>query len=121
MNDRCETNAEAVWALGDVTGVTPFTHTAYDDFRIIKSNLLDGGSASKADRILPFALFTDPQLGRVGMSERDAKAAGLNYRVAKLPMARVARAIEMDETRGFMKAVVDADTDRILGAAVLGF
>lgn len=120
VNDRCETNAEGVWALGDVTGVTPFTHTAYDDFRIIKKNLLDGGSASKADRILPFAMFTDPQLGRVGMSERDAKAAGLNYRVAKLPMARVARAIEMDETRGFMKAVVDADTDRILGAAVLG-
>lgn len=120
VNDRCETNAEGVWALGDVTGVTPFTHTAYDDFRIIKKNLLDGGSASKADRILPFAMFTDPQLGRVGMSERDAKAAGLNYRVAKLPMSRVARAIEMDETRGFMKAVVDADTDRILGAAVLG-
>ncbi len=120
VNDRCETSADGVWALGDVTGGAPFTHTAYDDYRIIRKNLLEGGAASKADRVVPYTMFTDPQLGRVGMSERQADEAGLDYRVAKLPMARVARAIEMDETRGFMKALVDADTHLILGAAVLG-
>lgn len=119
MNDRCETAAAGVWALGDVTGAPPFTHIAYDDYRIVRKNLLEGGAASRADRILPYTMFTDPQLGRVGMGERQADEAGLDYRVAKLPMARVARAIEMDETRGFMKALVDADTDLILGAAVL--
>jgi len=120
VNGRCETSAEGVWALGDVTGAAPFTHTAYDDYRIIRENLLDGGSASKHDRLVPYAMFTDPQLGRVGMSEQDAEKAGLHYRVARLPMTRVARAIEMDETRGFMKAVVEVGTDRILGAAILG-
>ena len=118
--DRCETNVGGVWALGDVTGTTPFTHTAYDDYRIIRKNLLEGGDASKRDRVLPYVMFTDPQLGRVGMSEGDAKAAGRNFRVARLPMTRVARAIEMDETLGFMKAIVDTDTDQILGAAILG-
>jgi len=120
VNHRCETNVEGIWALGDVTGETPFTHTAYDDYRIIRTNVLEGGDATRADRVLPYTLFTDPQLGRVGMSERDAKAAGLDYRVAKLPMTRVARAIEMDETRGFMKAVVENGTERILGATILG-
>jgi pyruvate/2-oxoglutarate dehydrogenase complex dihydrolipoamide dehydrogenase (E3) component len=120
VNDRCETTAEGVWALGDVTGAPPFTHTSYDDYRIIRQNLLGGGGGSRAGRILPYAMFTDPQLGRVGMSEREAQGAGRNIRVAKLPMSRVARAIETDETRGFMKAVVDADTGAILGAAVLG-
>ncbi|MDT8436161.1 MAG: mercuric reductase [Gemmatimonadota bacterium] len=120
VNDRCETDVEGIWALGDVTGAPPFTHTAYDDYRVIKANLLDGEARSKRDRILPYAMFTDPQLGRVGLSEREARERGLDIRVAKLPMTRVARAIELDETRGFMKAVVDAGTDRILGAAVLG-
>ncbi len=120
VNDRCETNVEGVWALGDVTGAPPFTHTSYDDFRIIKSNVLEGAEATRAGRIIPYAMFTDPQLGRVGMSETEAVRSGRNVRVAKLPMARVARAIEMDETRGFMKAVVDADSDEILGAAILG-
>ncbi|MDA0329456.1 MAG: mercuric reductase [Gemmatimonadetes bacterium] len=120
VDDRCQTNVPGVWALGDVTGAPPFTHTAYDDYRIIANNVLEGGDASRNGRILSYAVFIDPQLGRVGLSERDAEAAGLNYRVAKLPMSRVARAIEMDETRGFMKAVVDADTDEILGAAILG-
>jgi pyruvate/2-oxoglutarate dehydrogenase complex dihydrolipoamide dehydrogenase (E3) component len=120
VNDRCETTAEGVWALGDATGAPPFTHTSYDDYRIIRQNLLEGGRASRAGRILPYVMFTDPQLGRVGMSEREAASAGRNVRVAKLPMSNVARAIETDETRGFMKAVVDADTDEILGAAVLG-
>ena len=120
VNDRCETTADGVWALGDVTGAPPFTHVSYDDYRIIRTNLLEGGGASRAGRVVPFVMFTDPQLGRVGMSERDAAASGRAYRVAKLPMSRVARAIETDETRGFMKAIVDADTDEILGAAVLG-
>lgn len=120
VDDRCETNVDGIWALGDVTGAPPFTHTAYDDYRVIRENLLGKGGASRAGRILPYAMFTDPQLGRVGMSERQAEEAGRDFRVAKIPMSRVARAIEMDETRGFMKAVVDADTDQILGAAILG-
>lgn len=119
-NDRCETNVAGVWALGDVTGTTPFTHTAYDDYRIIRKNLLEGGDASKRDRVLPYVMFTDPQLGRIGMSEIDARAAGRSFRVARLSMTRVARALEMDETRGFMKAIVDTETDQILGATILG-
>lgn len=120
VNHRCETNVDGVWALGDVTGAPPFTHTSYDDYRIIKENVLENGDASRAGRIIPYALFTDPQLGRVGLSEREAREQNRNIRVAKLPMTRVARAIEMDETHGFMKAVVDADSDEILGAAILG-
>jgi pyruvate/2-oxoglutarate dehydrogenase complex dihydrolipoamide dehydrogenase (E3) component len=120
VNDRCETNEPGIWALGDVTGAPPFTHTSYDDFRVIRDNLLGGGGGSRSGRVLAYALFTDPQLGRVGMSERDAREEGRNFRVAKLPMTRVARAIEMDETRGFMKAVIDAESNEILGAAILG-
>jgi pyruvate/2-oxoglutarate dehydrogenase complex dihydrolipoamide dehydrogenase (E3) component len=120
VNDRCETGVDGIWALGDVTGSAPFTHTAYDDYRIVRQNVLEDGDASKSGRVLPYTLFTDPQLGRVGMSERDAEAAGVDYRVAKLPMTRVARAIEMDETRGFMKAIVENGSGRILGATVLG-
>ncbi len=120
VNDRCETTADGVWALGDVTGAPPFTHVSYDDYRIIRRNILDGGDASRAGRIVPYVLFIDPPLGRVGMSERDAAASGRGYRVAKLPMSHVARAMETDETRGFMKAIVDTATDEILGAAILG-
>lgn len=119
-NERCETSVEGVWALGDVTGEPPFTHVSYDDYRIIRTNLLEGGAASKRDRVVPYAMFTDPQLGRVGMSEREAEKSGRRYRVAKLPMRRVARAIEVDETRGFMKAIVDEDSGEILGGAILG-
>jgi pyruvate/2-oxoglutarate dehydrogenase complex dihydrolipoamide dehydrogenase (E3) component len=120
VNDRLETNVPGVYALGDVNGGPPFTHIAYDDFRIIRANLLEGGSASRADRILPYTLFTDPELGRVGMSEGQARKEGRKIKVAKLPMSKVARAAERDETRGFMKVVVDARTDRILGASMLG-
>ncbi len=120
VNGRLETGADGVWALGDVTGRPPFTHTSYDDYRIVRDNLLHGADRTDEDRILTYTVFTDPQLGRVGMTEREAREEGREVRVAKLPMSRVARAIEMDETRGFMKAVVDAETDRILGAAVLG-
>ncbi len=120
VNDRCETGVEGVWALGDVSGAPPFTHIAYDDFRIIRNNVLGDGSASRAGRLVPYTVFIDPQLGRVGLTEREARAQGYDVRVATLPMTRVARAIETNETRGLMKAVVDAKTDRILGAAVLG-
>ncbi len=114
------TNVPGVYALGDVRGGPAFTHVSYDDFRVIRTNLLEGGHRTIDDRILPYTVFTDPQLGRVGMSERDARDAGKRFKVARMPMERVARALELDEPRGLMKAVVDADTDRILGAAVLG-
>lgn len=120
VNERCETRVEGVWALGDVTGGPPFTHTAYDDYRVVRANLLEGGSRTTKDRLLPYTIFTDPQLGRVGLTEREARAQGYDIRVARLPMTRVARAIEVDETLGFMKAIVDDSTKRILGAAVLG-
>jgi pyruvate/2-oxoglutarate dehydrogenase complex dihydrolipoamide dehydrogenase (E3) component len=120
VNARLETSSPGVFALGDVTGGPAFTHVSYDDFRILRTNLLEGGQASTEGRILPYTVFIDPQLGRVGMTERDAVASGRRIRVAKLPMTRVARALEVDETRGFMKAVVDADSGLILGASVLG-
>ena len=120
VNERCETEVEGIWALGDITGAPPFTHTAYDDYRVIRTNLLEDGQRTTADRLLPYAVFIDPQLGRVGLTEREARERGRDIRVAELPMTRVARALELDETRGFMKAVVDASTNRILGAAVLG-
>ncbi|NNF26849.1 MAG: mercuric reductase [Gemmatimonadetes bacterium] len=120
VNGRCETSAEGIWALGDVTGGPPFTHTSYDDFRIIRDNVLHDGDATKDGRVVPYTLFTDPQLGRVGLSEEEAKRESRAYTVAKLPMSRVARAIETDETRGFMKALVDPETEEILGATILG-
>jgi pyruvate/2-oxoglutarate dehydrogenase complex dihydrolipoamide dehydrogenase (E3) component len=120
VNERLETNVEGVYALGDVKGGPAFTHISYDDFRIIRANLLEGGNASIADRKVPYTVFIDPQLGRAGLSEQEAREQGRNVRVAKIPMSYVARAIEVDETRGFMKAVVDADTDQILGCAILG-
>ncbi len=120
VNDRLETAAPGVYALGDIKGGPAFTHISYDDFRIIRSNLLEKKNASTRDRLVPYTVFIDPQLGRVGLSETEARAANLSIRVAKMPMSYVARALEMDETRGFMKAIVDAKTDQILGAAVLG-
>jgi pyruvate/2-oxoglutarate dehydrogenase complex dihydrolipoamide dehydrogenase (E3) component len=120
VNERLETNVEGVYALGDVKGGPAFTHISYDDYRIVETNLLKGGSATTEGRLVPYTVFIDPQLGRVGLTESEARAQGRNIRVAKLPMTHVARAIEMDETRGFMKAIVDAETDQILGCAVLG-
>jgi pyruvate/2-oxoglutarate dehydrogenase complex dihydrolipoamide dehydrogenase (E3) component len=119
-NARLETTAPGVYALGDVKGGPQFTHISYDDFRIIRTNLLEGGHATIEGRLVPYTVFLDPQLGRVGLSEKDARKQGRNVRVAKMPMNYVARALEMDESRGFMKAVVDADSGKILGAAVLG-
>ena len=120
VNDRLETTAEGIYALGDVKGGPAFTHIAYDDFRIIRANLIEKKSASTKGRQVPYCLFTDPQLGRVGLTESEARAQGRRIRVAKLPMTSVARALEVDETRGFMKAVVDAESNQILGAAILG-
>ena len=120
VDERLKTNVEGVWALGDVKGGPAFTHVSYDDFRIIRTNLLEGGDATTAGRLIPYTVFTDPQLGRVGLSEQDARDQGLDIHVAKMPMSHVTRALEVSEPRGMMKAVVDAGTGRILGAAVLG-
>jgi pyruvate/2-oxoglutarate dehydrogenase complex dihydrolipoamide dehydrogenase (E3) component len=120
VNERLETSAPGVWALGDVKGGPAFTHIAYDDYRIIRANLLEGGSRTSQDSPRPYTVFIDPQLGRVGMGEEEARAAGKTIKVAKMPMSSVARAGEVDETRGFMKAVVDAESGQILGCAILG-
>src|SRR5439155_19543216 len=108
------------YALGDVTRGPAFTDISYDAFRILRANLLHGDTKTTTGRLVPNTVFIDPQLGRVGLSEREARAEGKRIHVAKLPMTSVARAIEMDETRGFMKAVVDAETGQILGCAILG-
>lgn len=120
VNDRLETGVDGIWALGDVKGGPAFTHISYDDFRVIDRNLAGDGTGSIAGRLVPYTVFMDPQLGRVGMSETEAREAGYNVRIAKMPMTWVARALETDETRGLMKAVVDGETDRILGFTMLG-
>ena len=120
VNDRLETNVPGIYALGDVNGGPAFTHVSYDDFRIIRANLLEGGKRTTTDRPLPYCVFTDPELGRIGLTEREAREQGLEIKVATLPMSSVARALETDETRGLMKAIVDAKTGQILGAAILG-
>ena len=120
VNERLETSVPGIYALGDVKGGPAFTHISYDDFRILRTNLLEHGSASTRDRLVPYTIFIDPQLGRVGLSEKEARKQGRNIRVAKLPMNAVPRALETGETRGFMKAIVDAETQHILGCAILG-
>jgi pyruvate/2-oxoglutarate dehydrogenase complex dihydrolipoamide dehydrogenase (E3) component len=120
VDDRLQTNIPGVYALGDVKGGPAFTHISYDDYRIIRNNLLRDGKSSIKDRLVPYTVYIDPQLGRIGLTEQEARAQGRAIRVAKIPMAWVARAVETAETRGFIKAVVDANTRQILGAAVLG-
>ncbi len=120
VNDTLETNVPGIYALGDVKGPPAFTHISYDDFRIIRTNLIEHGSASIADRLVPYAVFIDPQLGRIGLNETEAKQQGVNFKVAKMPMSYVARALEVDEPRGVMKVLVNPDTKLILGCAILG-
>ncbi len=120
VNERLETEVDGIYALGDVNGGPAFTHVSYDDFRIVRANLLEGGRAATTDRLVPYVVFLDPQLGRVGLSEREARERGFDLRVMKLPMDYVARALEIDESRGFVKVVVDNADDHILGCAVLG-
>lgn len=119
-DNRLQTSAPGIYALGDVKGGPAFTHISYDDYRIIRANLLEGGNAGTEKRLVPYTVFLDPQLGRVGLTEAQALAKGLQVEVAKMPMTSVARALEVGETRGFIKAVVDSRTKQILGAAVLG-
>jgi pyruvate/2-oxoglutarate dehydrogenase complex dihydrolipoamide dehydrogenase (E3) component len=119
-NEYLETNVPHIYALGDVKGGPAFTHISYDDHRIVLSRLTGEGYRSTRDRPVPYTMFLDPQLGRIGLTETEARSRGLDIRVAKIPMSWVARALEMEESRGLIKAVVDGKTDRILGAAVLG-
>jgi len=120
VNEFLETKAKNVYALGDVKGGPAFTQISYNDYVIVTKNLLENAKMSTINRMVPYCMFTDPQLGRVGITEDEAKAQGLDYLVAKIPMKNVARAIETAETRGFMKAVVDKKTKQILGATVIG-
>jgi pyruvate/2-oxoglutarate dehydrogenase complex dihydrolipoamide dehydrogenase (E3) component len=119
VNERLETSAPGIWALGDVNGGPAFTHISYNDFQIVYGNLLEGKNLSTNSRLVPYALYTDPQLGRVGLTEKAARASGHKLKIGKVEMSHVARAIERAETQGFMKIVVDAATDRILGASIL--
>lgn len=120
VDDQLCTTVEGVWALGDCNGRGAFTHTSWNDYEIVAANLLDGGARRVSDRIEAYALYVDPPLGRCGMTETAARAAGRRVRIGKRPMSRVGRAVEKGETQGFMKVVVDADSDAILGAAILG-
>ncbi len=120
VDDELRTNVPGVWALGDCNGRGAFTHTAYNDFEIVAANLLDGGRRRVSDRIPCYGLFIDPPLGRVGLTESDARATGRKVRVGTRPMTRVHRAVEKGETQGFMKVIVDGDSEEILGAAILG-
>ena len=119
VNERLETTAPGVWAIGEVAGSPQFTHVSLDDFRVVHSSLT-GGNRVTTGRLVPFCLFTDPEFARVGLSENEARARGVPYRVFKIPMAAVLRASTLSETRGFLKALVEADGDRILGFTGFG-
>jgi pyruvate/2-oxoglutarate dehydrogenase complex dihydrolipoamide dehydrogenase (E3) component len=120
VNDELRTNVPGIWALGDCNGRGGFTHTSYNDFEIVAANLLDGQTRRVSDRITAYNLYIDPPLGRIGMTEHEARASGRRVLVARRPMTRVGRAIEKGETQGAMKVLVDADSKQILGAAILG-
>jgi len=121
VNDKLETNVQGIYALGDVKGGPAFTHISYNDYTIVYRNLIEKQDLNIKDRPVPYCMFTDPELGRVGISEAEAKKQKLpNIKIAKLPMAHVARAAEVGDTRGFMKAVVDTKSKKILGCAILG-
>jgi pyruvate/2-oxoglutarate dehydrogenase complex dihydrolipoamide dehydrogenase (E3) component len=120
VNERLETGVPGVYALGDVKGGPAFTHISYDDYRILETNLLKGGSAVTTGRMVPYTVYIDPQVGHIGLHEAEARREGRNIKVAKMPMTWVARALETDESRGLVKAVVDADSGQILGCTVFG-
>ena len=120
VNDQLETSVEGVYALGDVKGGPEFTHIAYNDYLVVYNNLIQGKKENYHNRLVPYTMFTDPQLGRVGITEEEAKKKGLEIRVATLPMKHVARAIETGDTRAMMKAIVDKESSTILGVAIVG-
>jgi pyruvate/2-oxoglutarate dehydrogenase complex dihydrolipoamide dehydrogenase (E3) component len=120
VDDQLQTNVDHIWAMGDCNGKGAFTHTSYNDFEIVAANLLDDDPRRVSDRITTYALYTDPPLGRAGMTVDEVRKSGRKALVGKRPMTRVGRAVEKGETKGFMKVVVDADTEEILGAAILG-
>jgi pyruvate/2-oxoglutarate dehydrogenase complex dihydrolipoamide dehydrogenase (E3) component len=120
VNDKLETNVPGIYVIGDVKGGPAFTHISYNDYLVVYKNIIDKEDISIKDRPIPYCMFTDPQLGRVGMTEKEAKAAGYKLKIACLDMTRVARAIETGNTQGFMKAVIDSNTDKLLGVAILG-
>jgi pyruvate/2-oxoglutarate dehydrogenase complex dihydrolipoamide dehydrogenase (E3) component len=120
VNGKLETSGADIFAFGDIKGGPAFTHISYDDFRILRTNLIEKGNATTDGRLVPYTVYIDPQLGRIGLTEAEARAQNKKIRVARMPMTSVARALEVDETRGFMKAIVDAGSEQILGAAVLG-
>jgi pyruvate/2-oxoglutarate dehydrogenase complex dihydrolipoamide dehydrogenase (E3) component len=119
VNERLETSASGIWALGDVNGGPQFTHASFDDYRLVKANVFDSGDRTTSGRLIPFTLFTQPELARIGVTEKQARQQGMEIRVAQLPVVTIPRAKTMSETRGFIKAVVDAKTDRILGCTIL--
>ena len=119
VNPRLETSVPGVWALGDVKGGPAFTHISYNDYQIVWANLIDGKNQTTENRYVPYAVFTDPQLGRVGLTEKEAREKKYRLKIGTYPMTHVSRAIERDETAGMMKVIVNAADDRILGAAIL--
>lgn len=120
VNERLETNVGGIWALGDIVGGPAFTHISYDDYRIVEANVLRNEGRTTEGRLVPYTVFMDPELGRVGLTEREAQEREIEHAVAKIPMKHVARALETDETRGLMKAIVAPDSGKILGCAILG-
>jgi pyruvate/2-oxoglutarate dehydrogenase complex dihydrolipoamide dehydrogenase (E3) component len=119
VNEHLESTAPGVWAMGEVAGSPQFTHVSVDDFRVVHASLT-GGKRVTCGRQIPFCLFTDPELARIGLNQREAKAQGIAYRLFKIPMEAVMRASTVSETRGFLKALVEKESDRILGFAALG-
>ena len=120
VNSQLETSQPGIYALGDVKGGPAFTHISYNDYLVVYKNIVEKAGVTIKDRMVPYCMFTDPQLGRIGITEEEAKKQGINYKIATLNMKNVARGIETGETLGMMKAIVDADTKQILGAAVIG-
>jgi len=119
VNERLRTTAEGVWGIGDCAGSPHFTHISENDFLVVSDNIASGNRVTTG-RQVPFCMFTDPEFARIGLSETEAKARGIPYRLARLPMAAVFRAMTISETRGFMKALIDTDSDRILGFTMFG-